>query len=90
VPAARVIRGEVDASCAERFRAALLEAAVEGPTIVLACSDLRFLDCRAARVLNEVGSLPQVDEIRLEDATPIVRKVLTLTGLAERPWIVLT
>jgi anti-sigma B factor antagonist len=82
------VRGEVDVSTAEAFRAALYalvdETAPENPVIV-DMGGVGFIDSSGLGVL--VGALKRARErgsdLRVRNLTPVARKVFDITGLTE-------
>ena len=76
-----VVSGELDIS-----NAATLEATVESLTaghperLIFDLSHLRFMDSAGIAVL--VGSTSKADSVHVRDPSPIVRRVIELTGLS--------
>jgi anti-sigma B factor antagonist len=76
------IVGDVDISNAARLTDAVT-AVVEGRShrLVFDVADLRFIDSAGISVL--VGAANTFDEVSLREPSPIVSRVIELTGLAE-------
>lgn len=77
-----VLSGELDSS-----NAALLESALASITgagsaqLIFDLSALRFMDSAGIAVL--LGAAAKVEAVRLRDPSPIVRRVIELTGLSD-------
>lgn len=80
------LRGELDLTTVPVLSACLAEVAVESPArLVFDLAALTFADCAGARVIACTGSiLPPGSAVILRSPAPSVRRVLELTGLAER------
>jgi anti-sigma B factor antagonist len=75
------VSGEIDLSSVPRLEAALAEAMTRSPRSV--CFDLRqvtFMDSSGLAFLIGVGR--RVESVRIEDASPAVRHLVELSGLA--------
>lgn len=77
--------GEIDLAVADRLWTELDPAITADRTVVLDCSGVRFLDSMGLRIL--IKALRKADSVgarfQLADPTPIVRRVLDLSGVAE-------
>ena len=80
------VRGELDVTTVPVLSACLAEVAAESPArLVLDLAALTFADCAGARVIACAGSiLSPGSAVVLRSPAPSVRRVLELTGLAER------
>jgi anti-anti-sigma factor len=70
------LHGEVDLATAPQLEAALRQAS---GVVVIDCESLEFIDASGLSVL--VRALRHLDAIRLINATPMIRKVITLVEL---------
>ncbi len=75
--------GDIDIGSCESFRAAMQELAVcaSGRPLVVDLGGVGFLDSSGLSVL--VGSATAHGPIALRGASPIVRRIIEATGLAE-------
>jgi anti-sigma B factor antagonist len=74
------LSGELDSSNAARLETAL--AAVLSPRpelVVFEMSGLRFMDSAGISVLVKLAA--EVETVRIRDPSPIVRRVIEITGL---------
>jgi anti-anti-sigma factor len=77
-----VLSGELDSSNAASLESALASITTAGcARLIFDLSALRFMDSAGIAVL--LGAAAKVDAVRLRDPTPIVRRVLELTGLSD-------
>jgi anti-sigma B factor antagonist len=77
-----VLSGELDIASAGSLEQTVGEVTAEGiERLVFDLSDLRFMDSAGIAVL--VGAAKKVDRVNLRAPSPIVRRVLELTGLAD-------
>jgi anti-sigma B factor antagonist len=76
------LRGELDLGCVERARAGI-EPFLTPDTerVVFDLGALKFMDSSGIALLVEVAN--RVPAVEVRDPTPIVRRVLEVTGLAE-------
>jgi anti-sigma B factor antagonist len=76
------ISGELDLSTTEQVRSAV-EAALDGGQhrVVFDLSELTFMDSSGIALLVRVAQ--RVGEVELRNPTPIVRRLIELTGLAQ-------
>jgi anti-anti-sigma factor len=78
-----VVRGEVDLASANHFSTVVHEAMRARPRLVLDLSETTFLDATGISVLvrahHELGR--QRSAIVIRDASPVVRKVLRISGV---------
>jgi anti-sigma B factor antagonist len=80
VPPKLALAGELDSSNAQRLEAAVAPIVEQGPErVVLDLSELRFMDSAGISVLVRLAAEVQTVEIR--DPSPIVRRVIEVTGL---------
>jgi anti-sigma B factor antagonist len=76
------LAGELDISSAPRLEAAVEGAVTERPELlVFELSELEFMDSAGIAVL--IGASQQVGSVTLRNPSPIVRRVLELTGLVQ-------
>ena len=78
--------GELESQNWERFRDAIVDAAVDGTTaVVLDLSDVTFFDSSAVRSLlgARLALEPRHVTIAIGPCSPMVRRVLEVTGLSE-------
>jgi anti-sigma B factor antagonist len=74
--------GDVDLSNAARLAEAVSAAQERRPPrLVFDLADLRFIDSAGIAVL--VAATQAIDDVRIRDPSPIVSRVIELTGLAE-------
>jgi|tagenome__1003787_1003787.scaffolds.fasta_scaffold16733552_1 anti-anti-sigma factor len=75
------VRGEVDLATAPALAEALAEA---NSDIVVDLAELAFMDASGLQALGEAGERAQRDDDRLTviHASPLVRRMFELTGLA--------
>jgi anti-anti-sigma factor len=74
------LSGELDSSNVERLQAAVAAVLAAGPErVVFEMSELRFMDSAGISVLVRLAAEVQAVEIR--DPSPIVRRVIEITGL---------
>jgi anti-anti-sigma factor len=76
------VTGEIDLSNAETFRQKLDEVIQRRPTIIVFdLAGLEFLDSSGIAVM--VNAARDCEGIRVTNASPIVRRVLEVTGLVD-------
>jgi anti-anti-sigma factor len=76
------VSGQLDISNASTLEDALMKAAEAKPrTIVFDLAELEFMDSAGISVLVRARS--EVGEVRLRNPSPIVRRLIEITGLAE-------
>jgi anti-anti-sigma factor len=76
------VSGELDISNVQSVRDAVSSAFGEGATrIVFDLGGLRFMD--SAGIAMVVAATEKADAVTLRDPSPIVRRVIELTGLTE-------
>jgi len=74
------LAGELDSSNAARLSATVETALAERPErVVFELSDLRFMDSAGIAVLVRLAA--EVDVVELRDPSPIVRRIIEITGL---------
>lgn len=74
------VSGELDISNAGSLERVVETMAKQHPQrLIFDLSGLRFMDSAGIAVL--VGTTAKVEEVRLRDPTPVVRRVIELTGL---------
>ncbi|GHJ08008.1 anti-anti-sigma factor [Micromonospora humidisoli] len=71
------VAGEIDMSNADRFRAAIADALVDGHLLTVDLTGVEYLDSAALAAL-----FAHVDRLRVV-ANPLLASVLTISGLAE-------
>jgi stage II sporulation protein AA (anti-sigma F factor antagonist) len=76
------VSGELDVSNAQTLESAIAEltAGKAPPELIFDMSGLRFMDSAGIAVL--LGAAKRVDRVSLRDPSPIVRRVVELTGLS--------
>ena len=75
------LSGELDSSNAERLETAVSALLAERPRrVVFDLSQLRFMDSAGISVLVRLAG--QVETVQIRDPSPIVRRVIEITGLA--------
>ncbi len=80
VPPKLALAGELDSSNVEQLEAAVASIVDRGPErVVFDLSELRFMDSAGISVLVRLAAEVQTVEIR--DPSPIVRRVIEITGL---------
>ncbi len=80
VPPRLTLAGELDSSNVEQLEAAVASVMEAGPErVVFDLSGLRFMDSAGISVLVRLAGEVQTVEIR--DPSPIVRRVIEITGL---------
>jgi anti-anti-sigma factor len=73
--------GELDISNAPALRGALASVTEEKPSrLTFDLKELRFMDSAGVAVL--ITAAREVDDVHLRDPSPIVRRVIELTGLS--------
>jgi anti-sigma B factor antagonist len=76
------LSGELDSSNAASLEAALASVTAAQPgRVVFDLGELRFVDSAGIAVL--VGVTGKVEEVELRHPSPIVRRVVEITGLAQ-------
>ena len=76
------LSGELDLTNAERVQSIIVDTLTSGTgRLVVETSDLRFMDSSGLAMLAFVAR--KVPEVQLRDPSPIVRRLIDLTGLAE-------
>jgi anti-anti-sigma factor len=76
------VSGQLDISNASTLEDALMKAAeAKSRTIVFDLAELEFMDSAGISVLVRARS--EVGEVRLRNPSPIVRRLIEITGLAE-------
>jgi anti-sigma B factor antagonist len=76
------LSGELDLTNAEHVRSVIGETlSGETPRLVLEMSKLEFMDSSGIALL--ASAVRKVQEVELRNPTPIVRRLIELTGLAE-------
>jgi anti-sigma B factor antagonist len=76
------LSGELDSSNAGSLEAAVAPITAKLPErLIFDLSDLRFIDSAGIAVL--IGVAGKVNTVRLRDPSPIVRRVIEITGLSE-------
>jgi anti-sigma B factor antagonist len=74
------LSGELDSSNVEQLEAVVSSILAERPTrVILDMRALRFMDSAGISVL--VGLAGKVDTVQIRDPSPIVRRVIEITGL---------
>jgi anti-anti-sigma factor len=74
------LAGELDSSNADRVAAAMVQVLAERPgRVVFDLSGLQFMDSAGISVL--VRTAAEVETVEIRDPSPIVRRVLEVTGL---------
>jgi len=77
-----ILSGELDSSNAGSLEAAVAPITARLPErLIFDLSDLRFIDSAGIAVL--IGVAGRVSAVRLRDPSPIVRRVIEITGLSE-------
>lgn len=76
------LSGELDLTNAKRVQS-VIEDMIAGGTrrLVVEVSELKFMDSSGLALLASVAR--KVPEVKLRDPSPIVRRLIELTGLAE-------
>lgn len=75
------VSGELDMSNASSLEATVASIAAEEPErLIFDLSRLRFMDSAGIAVL--VGATSKVNAVQLRDPSPVVRRVIELTGLS--------
>ncbi len=75
------VSGELDISNAASLEATVASITAEHPDrLIFDLSGLRFMDSAGIAVL--IGAAASVDAVQLRDPSPIVRRVIELTGLS--------
>ncbi len=75
------VSGELDMSNASSLEAIVASISAEGPErLIFDLSGLRFMDSAGIAVL--VGATSNVNAVQLRDPSPVVRRVIELTGLS--------
>ena len=84
-----IASGELDVCTGHVLRQALTEVLEQRPErLVLDLTDVTFIDCAAARVLDAAGrALPGGRKAVIRRPSRAVRRVLELTGIAAGFWI---
>jgi anti-sigma B factor antagonist len=76
------VSGELDISTAQALEAALVPITAEHPRrLVFDLSGLRFMDSAGIAVL--IGAAAKVAAVQLRNPSPIVRRVVEVTGLSD-------
>jgi anti-anti-sigma factor len=76
------LSGELDLTNAERVKSAIGEMIADGTSrLVVDTSELEFMDSSGLALLASIKR--KVPEIELRNPSPIVRRLIELTGLAE-------
>jgi anti-sigma B factor antagonist len=76
------VSGDLDISNAASLEAAVAPVVAQRPEqLIFDLSGLRFMDSAGIAVL--VGAATQVNAVRLRDPSPIVRRVVEITGLSD-------
>ena len=76
-----IVSGELDISNAASLEATVAAVTAERPRrLIFDLSGLRFMDSAGIAVL--IGATAKVDAVQLRDPSPIVRRVVELTGLS--------
>jgi anti-sigma B factor antagonist len=76
------LSGELDSSNAGSLEAAVASLTAEQPEqLIFDLSRLRFMDSAGIAVL--IGAAAQVKAVHLRDPSPIVRRVVEVTGLSD-------
>ena len=76
------LSGELDLTNAERVKSAIGDVIPDGTSrLVVETSELKFMDSSGLALLASITR--KVTEIELRDPSPIVRRLIELTGLAE-------
>lgn len=74
------LAGELDSSNVEQLEAAVTSLLAEHPErVILDLSALRFMDSAGISVLVRLAG--EVDSVQIRDPSPIVRRVIEITGL---------
>jgi len=75
------VSGELDMSNASSLEATVASITAEGPErLIFDLSGLRFMDSAGIAVL--VGAASKVNAVALRNPSPVVRRVIELTGLS--------
>jgi len=75
------VSGELDVSNAAALQAAVASIVAEHPErLIFILSGLRYMDSAGISVL--LGAAAEVKAVHLRDPSPVVRRVVELTGLA--------
>ncbi len=75
------VSGELDMSNASSLEATVASITAEGPErLIFDLSGLRFMDSAGIAVL--VSATSKVNAVQLRDPSPVVRRVIELTGLS--------
>jgi anti-anti-sigma factor len=75
------LAGELDSSNAASLEAAISSITAEQPErLIFDLSGLRFMDSAGIAVLIDAAA--KVDAVHLRDPSPVVRRVIELTGLS--------
>jgi anti-sigma B factor antagonist len=76
------LAGELDMTCADEVRSAVDEVLRHAPgRVVFDTSGLMFMDSSGIALLLSVAQ--RVPEVQLRDPSPIVRRLIELTGLEQ-------
>jgi anti-sigma B factor antagonist len=76
------LAGELDSSNAASLESALASVTAARPErLIFDLSALRFMDSAGIAVL--IGAAAKVDAVQLRDPSPIVRRVVEITGLSD-------
>jgi anti-sigma B factor antagonist len=76
------LAGELDTSNAATLEAALAPILAERPALLIFdLGELRFMDSAGISVM--VGAAAKVDRLQIRDPSPIVRRIVEITGLSE-------
>src|ERR1700733_4486818 len=77
-----ILSGELDSSNADSLEATVAPITAEPPELLIFdLSGLRFIDSAGIAVL--IGVAGKVNAVRLRRPSPIVRRVIEITGLSE-------
>lgn len=77
-----VLAGELDISNAATLEATVTSITADRPRrLIFDLSDLSFMDSAGIAVL--IGAAAKIDEITLRNPSPVVRRVVELTGLSK-------
>src|SRR5271167_358726 len=77
-----IVSGELDSSNVAALETVVSSITAENPDrLIFDLGGLRFMDSAGIAVL--IGAAAKVDTVRLRDPSPIVRRVVQITGLSE-------
>lgn len=82
------IRGELDVATTPVLSGYLAQALRERPRLVVFdLAGVEFMDCAAVTAIRTCGAMPGAPRLVLRHPRPVVRRLLSLTGLDEK-WVV--